>query len=168
MNSACPGCGLDLPAVEGPCDPYGASSPACWAEYGEIMAREFSDASHFASHGMSVDAYMAQHPSRSSRASIQSVWVHLAGLCVVLERGATGPLRGRLMAKMTAPKRDFEWLVPPLPGTTSTVASVRDGEGSHASRVRTWAESVWASWAPHHGRIRSEVDAAEKAFGIGR
>ncbi len=147
--------------MDGARDPYGVSSPACWAAYGEIMALEFSAAGHFASHGMSVDTYMAQHPSPASRASVQSVWVHLAGLYIALERGGTPAQRGRVIAKMTTPKRDFDWLEPPLPGTALTVVSVAERAGAHAEGVKAWAESVWTTWAPHHPRIRAEVDAAQ-------
>lgn len=161
MKSACPGCGVELPEADGPRDPYDASSPACWAVYGEVMAREFSDAGRFSSHGTSVDAYMAQHPSAASRASIQSVWVHLAGLCVVLDRGGTAADRAKVMTKLTTPKRQFEWLPPPPRGSSLTVASVygTEARGDHATRVRLWGESVWAAWGAHHTAVRAQVDA---------
>ena len=39
----CPACGSRLPAVEGPTHAYMTSSPACWAAFGEVMAREYAD-----------------------------------------------------------------------------------------------------------------------------
>ncbi len=162
MDTACAGCGAVLPAIEGASDPYGVASPACWAAYGEIMAREFSGSGYFASHGMSVDAYMAQHPSRGSRAAVQSVWLHLAGLFLALERGVPSTFRGRMLAKMATPKREFDWLEPPAFGSALSVRSVVDAAGAeaHARAVRAWAESVWQSWSAHHARVRLLVDAA--------
>lgn len=39
----CDDCGVTLPAVEGPTHAYLGASPACWALYGEVLAREYSD-----------------------------------------------------------------------------------------------------------------------------
>lgn len=165
MRTQCPGCGVALEAVEGPLDPYGASSPACWAAYGEVMAREFSDLGHFASHRMGVDAYMAQHPSRSSRAAVQSVWVHLAALCLAIERDAPPAYVAKLMAKMTLPQREFEWLESPPHGRAITVGRLAASEGAvaHFEAVRAWGESVWESWSEHHHRIRELVDETQTA-----
>ena len=48
-EEACPGCGALLPVENGPTHPYMRSSPACWARYGEVLAREFGDPAYFAS-----------------------------------------------------------------------------------------------------------------------
>src|SRR4051794_24590014 len=105
MKSRCPGCAVELDQLEGPTDPYGAASPACWAVFGIVMAREFSGEAHFASHRLSVDAYMAQHPSQSSRAAVQSVWLHLVGLHLVLERQSAPSYVARLLGQLSRPKR---------------------------------------------------------------
>ena len=163
MKSHCPGCALELEALEGPTDPYGASSPACWAAYGIVMAREFSGEAHFASHRLSVDAYMSQHPSRASRAAVQSVWLHLVGLCLVLERQATPSYVGRVLGHLSRPKRQFDWLAPPpLGGLTvnDVVRAIRPEE--HAQATRRWAEFVWGAWRPHHGAIRDLADRASR------
>jgi len=49
-EEACPGCGALLPVENGPTHPYMRSSPACWARYGEVLAREFGDPAYFALH----------------------------------------------------------------------------------------------------------------------
>jgi hypothetical protein len=163
MKSPCPGCAVELEAQEGPTDPYGASSPACWAAYGIVMARGFSGEAHFASHRLSVDAYMSQHPSRISRAAVQSVWLHLVGLCLVLERGATPSYVARALGQLSRPKRQLDWLEPPpLGGVTVTdvVNAIRPEE--HAQATRRWAAFVWRAWSPHHLAIRDLADRATR------
>ena len=39
----CEDCGVVLPRREGPTHPYLGASSSCWALYGEILAREYSD-----------------------------------------------------------------------------------------------------------------------------
>ncbi len=46
----CPGCGALLPAEAGPTHPYIRAWPACWARYGEVLAREFGDPDYFRLH----------------------------------------------------------------------------------------------------------------------
>jgi hypothetical protein len=160
MKLACPGCSLELEEVEGPADAYGGASPACWALYGEAMAREFSSPEFFAGHRVSVDAYMTQHPSKSSRAAIQSVWVHLAGLYLVLEKNHPAP--ARVMAKLVETKREYEWLAPPAVRGGVTVKDVLAAPDAkaHVAAARRWAEAVWAAWEPHHPRIREWLSHA--------
>jgi hypothetical protein len=159
MKSRCPGCAVELEAVEGPTDPYGGSSPACWAAYGIVMAREFGGEGHFTARRLSVDAYMAQHPSRVSRAAVQSVWVHLVGLCLVLDRGVAPTHVARVMAQLARPKRHFEWLDPPsLAGVAATDVASATGSEEHAQATRRWAEFVWGAWRPHHVAIRDLAD----------
>ena len=89
---SCPGCAIVLPEIEGPTHAYIESSPACWAKYGEVLAREYADPDLFAKvHRMSVDAYAVQHPGRPSPQSIQSVAVHLISLCTMIEKDASAP-----------------------------------------------------------------------------
>ena len=163
LNTTCPGCGVQLPVMDGPTDPYGGASAACWALYGEVMAREFSGARHFAVHRLSVDAYMAQHPSRVSRAAVQSVWVHLAGLYLVLERLIPAPQVGRMLARLT--HRNFEWLEPPLSRGSSNAAQVALAAESeqHGQAVERWAREVWRAWAQHHAAVRALVAQVEKS-----
>ena len=157
LKTACPGCGVELPVRDGPTDLYGGASAACWALYGEVLAREFSDAKHFAVHRLSVDAYMAQHPSQVSRAAVQSVWVHLAGLHLVLDRCLPAPRVGRMLARLT--HRNFEWLEPPLSRGASNVAQVAVAAEAeeHLQAVERWARETWQAWALHHAAVRALV-----------
>ena len=88
--AVCPGCGSRLPAIEGPVHAYMTSSPACWAAFNAVMAREYSDPGLMAVHRLSVDAWAVQHPGDGSRRAIQSVGLHLARLMVQIEQGLEG------------------------------------------------------------------------------
>ena len=164
-ETECPGCGLVLPTTDGPIDPYGNSSPACWAVFGEIMAREFSGPEFFACHRLTVDAYMVQHQVQTTRASRQSLWVHLAGLYLLLERRADPGYVGKTLARLTTPKRDFAGLKPPAGRLRLTVVHLRDAAEPdvHARRAREWAAAVWNHWGEHHDAIESMVQDCEHA-----
>ena len=165
QTSACPECRLVLPVVQGPVDPYENSSPACWALFGEVMAREFSGPAFFSSHRLTVDAYMVQHQVPTSRASRQSLWVHLAGLCLMLERESDPKHVGRILGRLSAPKRDFATLRPPDVAPAVTVALLRNAtdHDAHTSLARQWAQAVWGDWGAHHAAIRSLVVECESA-----
>lgn len=158
-TSVCPGCGLVLPVWEGPTHPYTASSPACWALYGEVLAREYSDPAYSGVHQITVDAYAVQHPRAPERRAIQSVAVHLITLCLVLEDGID-PLAGPRLHKQLVSKEPFEWLEPPKPNGTITVADVLRTESlaEHKRMAYAWAQNVWAAWAPHHAIVRAWIE----------
>ncbi len=125
------------------------SSPACWARYGEILAREFGDPDYFALHQVTVDTYAAQHPGVAERRAIQSVGLHLMTLCVVLEDGADpreGPKLHRRMVRRPA----FAWLDPPSMDGRLTVADVLPAENpsEHGRLVRAWAETLGTRGRP--------------------
>ena len=64
---ACFSCGAQVPDVEGPTHRYMLSSPGCWAVFGEVLAREYSNALYMKNHRLTVDAYAVQHPGKPSR-----------------------------------------------------------------------------------------------------
>jgi hypothetical protein len=109
---------------------------------------------------------MSQHPGFRTPAGRRSVAVHLVGLRLVLERGATGKAVGDILARVFPDKRDIAPLEPvPWLGEI-TVASMIDAPdlAAHSHRARLWAEAVWRAWTPVHARIRAWADeASEKA-----
>ena len=137
------------------------SSPACWAAYGEVLAREYSDPAYFAVHRLSVDAYAVQHPGKPSPQTIQSVAVHLIRLCLLLERGL--PMERANDAMLAASEREegFVWLTPPASRGAVTVADVKDASDveEHLRQVRAWADSAWQAWHSHYATIRSWLPA---------
>lgn len=153
--AVCPGCGSRLPAVEGPVHAYMTSSPACWAAFNTVMAREYSDPGLMAVHRLSVDAWAVQHPGDGSRRAVQSVGLHLARLLVQIEQGLEGEAANTAMLGFAMRKGDL----PELPPRRSYALTVADAVGAeapeaHRAAVRRWAASVWADWADHHDFIR--------------
>jgi hypothetical protein len=137
------------------------SSPACWAAYGEVLAREYSDPAYFQVHRLGVDAYAVQHPGRPSPQTIQSVAVHLIRLCMLLERGLPMERANDAMLKASEREDIYRWLEPPASCGSVTVADVRhaDSVEAHMAAVRRWTESAWAAWASHHPTVRSWLPA---------
>lgn len=158
---ACPGCGVVLEEREGPIHRYMESSPACWAVYGEVLAREYSDRTYFQVHRLSVDAYAVQHPGRPGPQAIQSVAVHLIRLCLLLERGLPMAHANDAMLRASEQEHLYVWLEPPASRGSVTVADVVGAQDvdTHMAAVRRWADAAWQAWAPHHGTIRGWLPA---------
>ena len=157
MKTKCTGCGAELEFIEGETDPYQCSTAACWAAYNQLLLKEFSSPEYFSSHRLNVDAYMSQHPSTLSRAAVQSVWVHLVALHLALEKQMQSPFIFQVMSKITAPKRQFEWLTPPDPDSYKVRAKDLVAATSLEKYVELsneWAKDVWNAWKEHHEKIR--------------
>ena len=155
----CPGCGLVAPEIPGPTHAYCLSSAACWAVYGEVLAREYEDRAYGGLHQATVDAYAVQHPGIPERRSIQSVALHLITLCLVLEDGAD-PAMGPPLHKRLAGRSSFYWLDPPRPNGTMTVSDVARAQDAaeHLRLVDAWARNVWNAWRPHHSIVRKWIE----------
>ncbi|HEX9952460.1 MAG TPA: DUF5946 family protein [Rubricoccaceae bacterium] len=155
----CPGCRGLFPDVSGPVHRYMASSPGCWAAYGRVLAREYSDPDLADVHRLSVDAYAAQHPGEPSPQTMNSVGVHLIRLCLTVEHGFDVREANRIMVAISKVKGRFGWLRPPASLGGTTVADVVDAANAetHRRAVRAWARSVWVAWAEHHETVRGWV-----------
>lgn len=152
----CPWCKAMFPDISGPTHRYLESSPGCWAAYGDVLAREYSDRAYFSSHRLTVDAYSAQHPGQPSPQSIQSTAVHLVSLCLVLECGVDQLAATRLLNSLTESKGDFQWLEPPSELGSLTVKDVlaTTSAKDHINAVDEWARAVWHAWREHHMIVR--------------
>ena len=152
----CIGCGALVPPQPGPTHRYMESSPGCWAIYGQVLAREYSDISYAAVHRLTVDAYAVQHPGKPSPQSIQSVGVHLLRLCLIIERAYSDEAAAKAMPLLSQQKRSFHWLTPPPTVGEKTVLDVwhAGDPGAHIEAVREWARSAWQAWSPHHQQVR--------------
>ncbi len=162
MNTLkCSSCGGEFPDIDGPVHRYMKSSPGCWAIFGEILAREYSNPAYFEVHRLSVDAYAVQHPGSPSRQSIQSVGVHLIRLCLFLEHGLSAEKANSAMLEASKHKHLFTWLEPPNSLGSLTAADVVKAASveEHKTLVRSWARGAWEAWASHHETIRSWLPA---------
>ncbi len=162
LTERCVGCGAELTAVEGPTHRYLESSPSCWAVYGEVLAREYSDFELMGVHKLTVDAYAVQHPGRPSPQTIQSAGVHLIRLYLIFERGFPPERTDAVMRAAARHKSTFHWLEPPAglgPLTAADVARAGSTQ-RHRDLVRQWAEQMWAVWAAHHETVRHWAERA--------
>ena len=153
---ACPGCGSELPEVEGPTDPYGGASSSCWAMFGEVCAKDFGEYDYPDVHRSIVDAYMAQHPRFSTPAGRRSVAVHLVGLYCTFEEQLSVKAAIRILAGVFPDKRDVPPFapVPRLGGITIESVHAATNKVEHSELAMTWARTVWQAWSPHHSRVR--------------
>lgn len=155
----CPGCGAQFPDTDGPTHRYLDASPGCWAAYGEVLAREYSDPAYMKVHHLTVDAYSVQHPGTPSRRRMQSAAVHLIGLYAGLELNLPQKQIAKLLDGATNTLQ-LHWLDPPEHRGAVTVADVLPAQSAeeHEQRVRRWAETTWEAWAVHHAQVECWVD----------
>jgi CTP:molybdopterin cytidylyltransferase MocA len=156
VTEPCPGCGAwFLPQAIDETHPYIGASPACWAAYGELLAREFGDATYGRVHRHSADVYAVQHPGIDDRRQRQSVALHLIALHRWLEEGREPRQLNAETQRLAAEARDWPWLEPPAgyPMTVLDVLDARSGS-EHVDLVRRWAETAWRAWSAHHATVR--------------
>jgi hypothetical protein len=160
--TSCVGCGSLLQERQGPTHRYMESSPACWAVYGEVLAREYSTPDLMEIHRLTVDAYAVQHPGKESTPTVNSVAIHLMRLCLLLERGLDMRFANDAIKAITEDKRSFHWLTPPPSLGSTTVVDVwrTNSTEEHRKTVDAWARSAWQAWAPHHATIRKWLQEA--------
>ncbi len=157
---SCRWCGALVPDVSGPVHKYVPSVPGCWQTFEQLQADESLRFGYPPVRRLVVDAYMAQHPGDGSdRRDRQSVFVHLAGLCAVLElkiepNHATDVLRRVLEAHDDFPVLSRE----NGPGELTVLHLVGASDlDDYQHRAEAWASAVWAAWESHHALIRDAV-----------
>jgi hypothetical protein len=148
---------VELPVLDGAMHPYVGASSACWTRFAEVnvtlprvsLAR------------LVTDAYMVQHPGVPERRAIQSVCVHLVGLCLVLQHGLPEASLTSVLQDIIRRPPAWRWLEPPTPNGDLTIVDVGTaGEGPEAAAiVAAYVRGIWAAWAPHHDTV--EAWAAE-------
>ncbi len=157
ITEACPGCGARyLPQLLDETHPYIGASPACWATFGEVLAREFEDVTFGRVHRHTVDVYSVQHPGHDERRQRQSVALHLIGLCHWLEHGLEMERLNAITQHLANEDRDWPRLTPPdaYPMTVGDLLVARDGP-EHVRLVRAWAERTWEAWSAHRDVVRA-------------
>lgn len=158
-TSRCAGCGLALPERAGPAHPYIGASPACWARYGEALARAYGDPALRGGFRLGVDAYAVQHPGVEEPRAVRSVGMHLMRLCLLLEDGWPVARANEAMLRIAAARPAVRWLEPPVPNGRLTIEEVVGAEDFLGATER-WARDVWGAWAAHHGTVRGWLPRA--------
>ena len=156
ITEPCPGCGARyLPQAADETHAYIGASPACWATFGEVLAREFENPTYGRAHRHTVDVYAVQHPGDDDRRQRQSVALHLIGLCHWLEHDLDVGRLNAVTQRLAAGARAWPWLSPPesYPMTVGDLLAARDGE-AHVAHVRRWGESTWDAWSAHRDVVR--------------
>jgi len=110
----CVGCQAEFGEIDGPTHEYMLSSPDCWAAYGEVLAREYSDYRLTRLHRLTVDTYAVQHPGVNVPAARRSVGLHLSRLYLLLEAGWWTERANNAMPAITEFKDRCDWLEPAL------------------------------------------------------
>ena len=158
LETACPGCGVQLQAVDAPAHPYMTCSPACWVRYGDLLAAQYADPRRMAFHQLVVDTYAVQHPDGDDARAIQSVGIHLMTLCLFLERGADPSLGTRLHRRMVDRPVFHQLEPPPSRGRLTMLDVPLEGDPERARAAAfTWAQDAWTAWASHHQTVREWI-----------
>jgi hypothetical protein len=137
VAEACSGCGR---RIEG-------GTEGCRAAFDALVGRDFGDARFFAVHRLFVDAYSLQHPDEFCR-SAKSLAAHLAGLCLILEHGASPAIGSASLNRWLDGPAPLA--KPPIPAdrgavTLADLEGIED-PGAWGAAVRRWAESTWEAW----------------------
>lgn len=163
QTERCMWCKGTFSRIDGPTHEYMESTAGCWAAFGRVLEREYTNRELFDVHRLTVDSYAVQHPGKPTRQAIQSVGVHLIRLCLLLERGLDPAKANDAMLRAAKQKASFHWLEPPDSLGEVTVADVADAESlsAHEAMVRRWADSTWAAWSAHHDVVREWASRAD-------
>ncbi len=88
--------------------------------------------------------------------------VHLARLCLFLERELTAEKANAAMLRVGKTKASMFRLTRPQSLGSVTVVDVLATQGTeqHTRVVRQWANSAWEAWSEHHETVRLWADAA--------
>jgi hypothetical protein len=156
-----------VPDIEGPVHKYVPSAPGCWKTFGEVQAEEGRRFGYPGVHRLVVDAYMAQHPGDGSdRRDRQSVFVHLVGLCAVLEHGFDHPYVTKLLGDVIRQRHGSSPVLQRTgdagPLTVLHMVGASD-LADYERRAREWATAVWGSWSAQHELIRANLDGVRNA-----
>ena len=153
---ACIGCGRPVPNIEGPTHRYLGSSPGCWAAYTTLPFGGMAGPAELPHSAMTVDAYAVQHPGRPGSSSTPSVWIHLAAMHLVLERGWPSDRLVEIRRLVADANDGWPWLTPPgSMGGIGAIDVAMAAQTEVAAVVRAWVDAAYGAWADHHDAIRT-------------
>ena len=157
MVDKCNSCGAETPSSPtGATHPYLDASPGCWARYGEVLAREYSNAQYFSVHAITVDAYAMQHPGTERSQTINSVNLHLASLYAYYRNHVEISQLSQLKCHLTQRKERFRWLSPPPDLGGMTINNIWQAKMAeqHCKSVIEWGEVVFDCWRDYHSYLQ--------------
>jgi hypothetical protein len=131
----CVGCQAEFGEIDGPTHEYMLSSPGCWAAYGEVLEREYSDYRLTRLHRLRVDTYAVQHPGVNVPAARRSVGLHLSRLYLLLEGGWSMERANNAMLAITKFQDRCEWFEPPTMLGTLSVLEVLQATSTKSTRT---------------------------------
>ena len=157
--TACPACG-HLGHHDGLGHTYMSPSPACWARYGEVLAREYSDPGYWQAHRLLTDAYCGQHSIGTDRRARQSLWIHLAALMLHFEDMAPDAQIVAFLRRAAKSGHDFAPLEMPAASRGVTIDAIHAATDAraHAQAVTDYARAVFTVWTPHHPAFRGLIN----------
>lgn len=145
----CPACGGAIEEVEGTPPAELAAPAGCWKLFQIVHGRGQDAGADARTHRLAGLAYKAQHPGdpRALRAA-------LIELCLLLDLDCDAD--GAAVAAIAEEAADLELAPPAALASARNVTDVLrvTDPAAREDSVRSWAESVWAAWAPHHGAVR--------------
>lgn len=155
----CPACGYEG-EHSGPTHAYMSPSAACWARYGEVLAREYSDREYWKAHRLLTDAYCGQHSISDDRRARQSLYIHMAALMLHFEDHLAPDLIVEFLRKAAKSGHDFPHLAMPEPSLSVGIDSIFEAGSSeeHRAAVISYARAVFEVWTPHHGKFRALIE----------
>ncbi len=157
----CYGCKAEVKNVSGPKHAYIGSDAGCWEVFCNVLAKEYTKYNElWQTHRLTVDTYAAQHPGNGDRRAVQSVFIHLTRLYLMLEKGLSGKDANNAMKLITMHKNEFIYLdpLPDFSGTLNILDVAKAGNlDEHRQIVEKWAISVWNAWGVHHYKIKGFV-----------
>ena len=158
--TTCFSCGANTKNIDGATHKYLLSTPGCWAMYGEVLAREYSDFAYMAVHDLTVDAYALQHPGKSSPQTISSLTIHLASLYAYFKFDCPAGELSKIKALVVRHKDEFMWLDPPSDLGHLTISDILLAENAtqHCKRVNQWAEAVFERWQDFYPIVKGLLE----------
>jgi hypothetical protein len=143
-----------------------SASPGCWRLYTELGAGSMLQTPRSP---LTVDAYAITHPGVPGPQSTPSVWIHLATLCFILERGWPVDQAIRLRRMAADAFERWPWLDRPDGMGDTTVVDVAravdaDDAASAREAVEAWIDAAWGAWFDHHAAVRARADELAGRF----
>lgn len=162
MTEICESCGAETSlSTTGLTHAYLGASSGCWARYGEVLAREYSDSHYFVVHPLTVDAYAVQHPGTENLKTINSINLHLASLYSYYHNYMELHELLRLKSHLSKHKHQFQWLHPSEDSGDMTINNIwaTNTAEQHCKSVVQWGEIVFECWSEHHSYIKDICQA---------